>query len=780
MGEKFRPSTLTVIVALGLLSAVVWLVFDQFIPISRQIGNATAVVQEGGEPRLDLINEVLALEGAQQELDRTLWKGEKSALEHEEIIIQLWDRLKEEEDKLRVLESFPFTQLRVGVLSPPETLEVGVERRVMSGSMNIWNRLQWSQWLQMLRERTYSIENTEWRHIRFDPASETKQARSLYWFSIHAHRELPRQRGILRGQFEVYWKSSDRPDAPPMPDTIEVKDLQCFTSQNPPEFQQVMSQVLVPEEKTFFIDPVIVHDLDQNGLNDILMVAKNVVFFNQGDMQFSSDTLCQISPGLIFTGVIGDFNGDSFPDLLCADREGLLLVRGEGKGVFRTEPMRVWTAPETLQYVQVLNAGDIDRDHDLDIWVGQYKLPYKKGQMPTPYYDANDGHPSWLLVNEGTGFFKDATEGSGLEAKRYRRLYSSSFVDWDGDGDLDLMNISDFAGVDLFENQGGGVFRDVTGEKLDKTHGFGMAHGVTDFNRDGLLDFYMIGMNSSAASRLDHLGLGHPEFPNYSEMRAPMTYGNRFYLGQQGGFLQAPFNDQVAATGWSWGAVTFDFENDGDLDIYITNGHESFASVRDYESFFWRHDLYLANSEADPVLDLFFNFMGTQLRGGGMSYGGYEKNRFYLKHEQLGYVDTAHLHGVAMEQDSRNVVAEDLDKDGRMDLVWTTFEAWPHVQQTVQVYSNQREETGHWIGVELANAPDGCSPIGAVVKMETPGRTEIRTYVTGASYRSQGAPAVHFGLGQETRVERLHIQFACGETVEIREPTIDQWHRHSN
>ena len=134
-------------------------------------------------------------------------------------------------------------------------------------------------------------------------------------------------------------------------------------------------------------------------------------------------------------------------------------------------------------------------------------------------------------------------------------------------------------------------------------------------------------------------------------------------------------------------------------------------------------------------------------------------------------------HGQVIHSRGYDRVVDDLDKDGKMDLVCTTFEAWPVVQQTVQVFHNRNQETGHWIGVELGRAPDGCSPIGSIVKIQTVSSTIVRTYITGDSYRSQGAPIVHFGLGKETRVQSLNIRWACGETVEILEPGLDQWHR---
>lgn len=85
----------------------------------------------------------------------------------------------------------------------------------------------------------------------------------------------------------------------------------------------------------------------------------------------------------------------------------------------------LWQSPRDLKYPMVLSCGDADRDGDLDIFIGQYKGPYENGTLPTPFYDANDGHPFYLLRNEGSFRFADVTADSGLAARRRRRIYSA-------------------------------------------------------------------------------------------------------------------------------------------------------------------------------------------------------------------------------------------------------------------------------------------------------------------------------------------------------------------
>ena len=188
----------------------------------------------------------------------------------------------------------------------------------------------------------------------------------------------------------------------------------------------------------------------------------------------------------------------------------------------------------------------MDGDGDLDVWLAQYKPPYVSGQMPTPYYDANDGYPAYLLLNDGAGGFSPATEAAGLAEKRFRRTYASSFVDLDGDDDLDLLVVSDFAGVDLYHNDGSGHFVDANETLRANRHLFGMSAAFGDYDLDGRLDFFVAGMASTTAQRLEALGLGRGDRPEMQEMRMSMAFGNRMFLAEDGGWREPEFRDEVA------------------------------------------------------------------------------------------------------------------------------------------------------------------------------------------------------------------------------------------
>ena len=355
-----------------------------------------------------------------------------------------------------------------------------------------------------------------------------------------------------------------------------------------------------------------------------------------------------------------------------------------------------------------LTAGDIDGDGDLDVFIGQQKPAYQNGDIATPYYDANDSFPNYLLLNDGQGDFRDVTAESGLGHKSQRRNFCASFLDIDDDGDLDLMLTSDFAGTDLFYNDGHGKFTDVTDILQPRGYAFGMSHTFGDYNLDGRLDFLLIGMSSAAARRLDHMQLVRAGFPEYNAARTHMGYGNRMYLRDGDGFRQAPFNDSVARTGWTWGATTFDFDCDGDQDVYCTNGQVSGKTTQDYYTRFWCHDVYYRRGERpDAAIRQLFSRMAPLFSGNGISWGGYEHNELLMNLAGRDFISIGFLMGVSSQLDSRCTVSGDLDGDGRVDLI---FESKQHLGDRALLHflRNQWPAANHWIGVHLR--PGGSHP----------------------------------------------------------------------
>jgi hypothetical protein len=728
--------------------------------------------------RRDSVSALRQIEAEEEQANQTFWAKELLAEECGRTFEGLWDQINRATNKLSLLASFPVEEVVLGKWDALKTLPHGIEIREAGGKGTRLSGAEWRSVVNALQQAGWNLETIEFRQNQFDVDESGKPKSSRFYFSAHILNAVHEERAIIEGDLIVQW-GTKKPDEEIFPvRSVDASGLTIKTRAGALPFKEILNEEITPTGRSSVIDPLIVYDLDGDGYPEIILAAKNVVFRRRGEDHYESEPLCRVAPEFVSSAIIADFDGDGSADFLYHRYEGLYLYKGSSKGTFDETPRLVWPGTPNVQNSIVLTCGDIDHDGGLDLFLAQYREPYEGGATPQPFYDANDGYPSYLLLNDGHGNFTDATAAAGLTKKRFRRSYSASFVDLNQDGNLDLVVVSDFAGLDIYRNDGRGHFTDVTQAWVRESHAFGMAHTFADFNGDGWLDLLMIGMISPTVERLEHLGLWRSDFPEDRSMRSRMTYGNRLYLAKAGGgFEQTSLSDAIARSGWSWGASAFDFDNDGFPDVYIANGLESNASVRDYESEYWLHDRFVGAVTNNTATDMYFKSKFSRTRGRDYSYGGYEKNRLYLNQGGNSFVEVAYLMGVAIEEDCRNVVATDLDGDGRVDLVVTTLEISPKRKQTLRIYKNALEDAGNWIGFRLSEGGKGKSAVGASVTLDCGGKKMIRQIVTGDSYRSQHPSTVHFGLGSATQVESADIRWANGESLTLRRPELSEYHQ---
>jgi hypothetical protein len=746
-------------------------------------GNNGQVVKSETIPTERLQGRVTAAVAQRETMDRTVWKGEIQAQEFEAAFVSLWDQLRVSENPWEVIKSFTFGEIRYADFGRAKKLSWNIKHSQTEGRLK---PVEWKEWLKRVEqwEKTgWLLEESEWHQESFQPNPGSKP-RSVFKAVVHLHHPGSNRRTIIRGKFGVSWDSNFKPAE------IAVEQLRRLSREGQLPFQTKKILDLTvddphPEElrsqsgPSVFPAPLVVQDLNGDALPEIILGGSGLLYWNRGGGQFEKSQLIPGHPRRFKTGVLGDFNGDQQVDWfsLGADGTPVVFPGVKERSGFLSNPI---TSPEPqFAFPQCVGSGDVDGDGDLDVFVAQYKTPYGGGQMPTPYYDANDGFPAALLINNGHGEFTDGTIPAGLQAKRHRRTYSASFVDWDRDHDLDLIVISDFAGIDLYLNNGKGKFTDITSHLGRERYSFGMSHVLADFNGDGFLDIYMLGMGSTTARRLAGLGLGKKGFEHLNA--APdMGYGNRLLLGNaKERFGQAPYNDRLARTGWSWGCTPWDFDNDGDRDIYIANGMLSARSARDYCTTFWRHDIRDGASKETLLMQEVYNQCMKGL-GKDISWNGYEHNAFLLNEGEGNYQSIGYLMGVGFEFDSRSVVGADLDLDGRTDLLIVQMDQLTNRHKTgraehyLHLVQNNMKTEGNWIGLHM---DPGTNPVGALVTVRAGGKIQTLPVVTGDSYSAQHPLSFHFGLGKTQEVGELLVEKFGRKLFQIRKPDINRYHR---
>jgi len=709
--------------------------------------------------------------------DETIWAKELNAQAHEETVIRLWDDFRPAPNKMAFIKDLKFESLKIGKQAATQEFAWDIKRSKWEGEGTTFSQKTWSDWIDALTAEGFQVPECEFHQSEFE-VDVNGATRSTFNILVHVIQPATQKRFVIKGPVKIHWSPEKDANGNFRVKDLDATALTILHRTGQPAFADALSfKAFMLGKHTKQLnrvshpESIIVYDLDRDGRSEIIAVGWNLIFWNR-EKGFETTDLLAAAPGTVFASVLADFNGDAQPDLICAPKEGkLTYYPGQPGGKFG-EARAISAIDKSLDEALSISAGDIDGDGALDLWVTQYKGIYGEGVMPNPYFDANDGRPSYMLRNDGAGNFSDVTEKSGLAAKRFRRTYSNALIDLDGDNDLDLLVCSDYSGIDVHLNDGKGKFTDATAKTFDETKCFGMSLALMDFNADGKTDIFMNGMGSTTARRLEYMKLGRSDLPQHNAMRMKMGYGNRLYLANEGRFLQAPFNDSVARTGWSWGCSAVDFDSDGYSDLFVGNGLQSGKSSRDYCTEFWRRDVYVDSPKPNVKLEKYYDKQLKALRNNEISWNGFEHNNLLMNTGGKDFVNIAYLMNVASELDTRAVAGEDLNLDGKPDLVFTT--AGGMMDEGLHVVVN-RFETGHnWISVQLREEGGGVSPIGAKITVATPTRKRLAQIVVGDSYMAQHSNTRHFGLGAEESIDYIEVKWPNGKAFRVEKPAPNQ------
>jgi hypothetical protein len=480
-----------------------------------------------------------------------------------------------------------------------------------------------------------------------------------------------------------------------------------------------------------------VADFDGDGFDDLFVTdsavdGRNRLYRNNGDLTFTDVAAAAgIGTGNDATNASADslwldYNNDGRPDLFVVRFGRSQLFENLGAAKFKD----VTEAAGLGRYINAITAVafDYDRDGDVDLFVGGYFQPTNLFKPDTPRFfpesfeTANNGGGLHLFRNSGDGTFVEVTEKAGFRLSGW--TLDVGHADADGDGWDDLYVACDFGTDRFFRNNGDGTFADITEKAIGIDTKKGMNAEWGDFDGDGLLDVFVTNITDEY-----------------------MREGN--FLWKNNGnltFTDVSRETGVHDTGWGWGGKFFDYDHDGWLDLYVTNGWVSAGPenyVTDVFEMIVRPNVDLADARSWPPM-------------GNKTLSGYQKKKLF--HNQRGqlFVDHAARHGVDSIRDGRGVAIADFDNDGRLDMFVANANAAPFL------YRNVAPRTGHWAQFVLAGTKSNRVAVGAQVRVTAGGRTQLRMVDGGNSFAAQSTARVHVGLASATSIDKVDVRWPSG------------------
>ncbi len=322
-----------------------------------------------------------------------------------------------------------------------------------------------------------------------------------------------------------------------------------------------------------------VADVDGDGWEDIVLVGGDHVelFLNrEGHFENASAAWGLGTPleGSQTASLLTDFDGDGRPDLFVGALYGQPnYFRNTGTRFERWDDAGLVTEERVIAAC----AADFDGDGDVDLFLANNEDSHQTA--PAPMGFADNAKADQLFLNRGDGTFSDATEASGIDNTGWSLACAAA--DYDGDGDVDLFVGNDFGSDVLYENDGAGRFRDVTKASGATASAATMSADWGDFDGDGDFDLFVGGMSSASDWAIDHPAFPAPapwivELLFRDRVRAAVRsffHGNRLFENQgDGTFREVSSATGTVDSGWAWSSVWLDFDNDGLLDMYSSNG----------------------------------------------------------------------------------------------------------------------------------------------------------------------------------------------------------------
>ncbi len=468
-------------------------------------------------------------------------------------------------------------------------------------------------------------------------------------------------------------------------------------------------------------------DYDNDGWMDIYQVnsgkcdfydphppLRNALYHNNRDGTFTDVTeRAGVAGGGFGMGVaVGDYDGDGWPDLYVTQYGRSILYHNNGDGTFTDVTAKAGVSAPGWAASAVWF--DYDNDGRLDLFVcrsvnfskannkfcGSHQTDERFYCIPNVY----DPMPSYLFHNNGDGTFTDVSEESGIAGAR-GIAWGVVATDINGDGMMDLFVANDTVANFLFANRGHGKFEEIglqsgVGYSADGRARSGMGVDSADYDQDGKIDLFLTDVDEELFS-LYHNN-GNETFDDQS-----LSNG----IGMTVRYMSG------------WGVKFLDYDNDGNVDLFIVSGHPDNKVSERYSK---------VTFAEKPLL---WRNLGT----------GYQKTYQNVSAESGPVFDTA--------VPGRGLAIGDFNNDGGVDVLIMLNQGAPVLLR------NNVGKLNHWLGILLRGTVANPDAVGATVTWQAGDLKRYIYKVAGGGYLSSHDPRLVLGIGPRTKFDWLEIKW---------------------
>jgi hypothetical protein len=553
---------------------------------------------------------------------------------------------------------------------------------------------------------------------------------------------------------------------------------------------------------------VAVGDINNDGLADIYFTANtlpNRLYLNKGDFQFEDITekagVGGKAGGWTTGATMADVNGDGFLDIyVCSsnylDKKGAnQLFISNGDLTFTERAMEYGLAHVGLSRQAAFF--DYDLDGDLDMYLLNHSVhskgTYGAAAKLRPIRDDEAGDK--LFKNEN-GRFINVTAAAGIleSILGYGLGVAIGDINWDGYPDIYISN--DFHEDDyLYYNNGDGTFSEAMRQSIGHVSSASMGNDLADFNNDGLLDLVVLDMlpereeirKSSVAADAFDIYEAKLEFGYYHQLRRNTLQLNRGPALQRHAangttalkpavhlFSEIGQLAGIHATDWSWASLFVDMDNDGNKDLFVTNGIYRRPNDLDYLDYIKKNEARLetgGRAGHRPAAPIEKKMLEEVIRH---TPSVTEANYAFHSRGDLTFVNRAAAWGLGDPGFSSGAAYADFDNDGDMDLVVNNVNAPAAIYKNLLHPDARDSLRAGYLKVRLIGRGQNTFGIGTKVVLHHRDKIFFQELMPTRGFQSSVEPLLNFGLGNIDTLDSLRVIWPTGETQVLKNVAASQ------